>query len=392
MISKLPIIDASVAPGHVISAVMKMIGRNNREDFRQLLAAHNTCGSILLTSSGIAAFYLLLEAMKQCSLRREVLLPAYTAGSLVVAVQKAGLTPILCDVDTDNVNAHAKTYAASVTERTLAVVAVHLFGLPVEGIEELRQSIPPEVFFIEDCAQAMGTMVAGKPVGVFSDAALFSFNRGKNLSLGSGGYAHIFSEALQKLFPECLPVQKSGFSAFLTLIALSLAANRLFYGLMHPLLSRFKETAPPSDIIVGALSGFQAALGTVVYRAGEHTFEDRLSNARTFIQGLSGCPGITVPYFRVQDRPALNRFPLLCENADMRFRIKEALWRAGIETSEMYMRPLHHMFRLGYPSEAFPHARALAERLLTLPVHPRVTKGDIDTMITAIKKIARRQV
>jgi len=77
----------------------------------------------------------------------EVILPAYTAGSLVVAVGKAGLKPVLCDISLDNYNAAAPDMLRLVGADTLAVVCVHMFGIPVDGIEKLRQGMPAGVFF-----------------------------------------------------------------------------------------------------------------------------------------------------------------------------------------------------------------------------------------------------
>ena len=204
--------------------------------------------------------------------------------------------------------------------------------------------------------------------------------------------SQIFSERLKKIFPSPpASMHATGGSVF-TMAALSVAANRFLYGLLYPLIARYKETAPPEDVSVGVLSRFQSALGCRVYPSREDDFSARFSNGMKLCQGLRDCAGIGIVDVRACDRPVFNRFPLMCYDQDMRQRIQDALWRSGIESSRMYLRPLHHMFKLGYSPEAFPHAVMLAERLLTVPVHQRVTANDIDTMITCIRVVTRSTI
>ena len=136
-----------------------------------------------------------------------MILPAYTAGSLIVAVKKAGLIPVLCDISLDDFNADRSSVRAAIADNTLAVVMVHMFGIPVGYIEDLKAAMPNHVFLIEDCCQAMGSRIKDKPVGFFGDIGFFSFNRGKNLSANNGGCIitrnSSLEEPLRNAMKEC---------------------------------------------------------------------------------------------------------------------------------------------------------------------------------------------
>ncbi|MFH1768715.1 MAG: DegT/DnrJ/EryC1/StrS family aminotransferase, partial [Candidatus Omnitrophota bacterium] len=266
-IAKIPIAGCKIPAKDILFSL-----KNIFQDEKIVDLLKEKFGSILnkrrlfFFNSGLSCFYLILEALKQSSDKKEVILPAYTAGSLVVAVKKAGLTPVLCDISLDDFNMDIDSLGGVICEKTLCVLGVHMFGLVQKGLAELKERFP-DVFTIEDCAQAMGSKLKGKDVGIFGDISFFSFNRGKNLSTYGGGMIAAgdgkISELMQQAAlssgaPRLTLLEKT--DILFKLLALNLAINPLVYGLLYPVIARFKETMPPEDIIVRQYSGVQAGV------------------------------------------------------------------------------------------------------------------------------------
>lgn len=344
-------------------------------------------------SSGNAAFYAILTALKAGSSAAEVVMPAYTAGSLVVAVRKAGLKPVLADVSLRDFNGDAKLMAQAVNANTLAVLAVHMFGVGMDTVTDLKRSLPPGVRLIEDCCQSMGSSIAGRPVGSFGDVSFFSFGRGKNLSACGGGcimtddgqLARRIGDACSAL-PGPAPVRAAGELPWI--LAFSVAVNPWVYGIFNAMIAPFRESSPPADFAVEKMSPFRAALVLGIMKGFASASLRRSDNGRLIAKYLKDTPGVRLPSYGPGDRPVFYRYPVIFDD---RFSMREAcdaLMRSGIEPSRMYRRPLHHIFDLGYEKGAFPNACLMAERLLALPVDPSVREKDVARMARAIGRVA----
>ncbi|MBU2063259.1 MAG: DegT/DnrJ/EryC1/StrS family aminotransferase [Candidatus Omnitrophica bacterium] len=342
-------------------------------------------------NSGLACFYLILKALKQSSGKKEVVLSAYTAGSLVVAIKKAGLTPVLCDITLDDFNMDMNSLGGVICGKTLCVLGVHMFGIVQKGLVETRERFP-DVFTIEDCAQAMGSKLKGKDAGNFGDISFFSFNRGKNLSTYGGGLISARDEKIAGLIQKAAldsgapPLTLSEkIEILFKLLALNLAINPLVYGLLYPLISRFKDTMPPEDIIIKQYSGVQAGIALALLGGVKEISKNRYALGMKLIAGLKGTEGVILPKIDEATQPAFNRLPVVFEDLARRDRVEAALCKQGIETSRLYHQPLHQMFALGYKKDDFPNACYFAEHVLTLPTHPLLTECSLERIITTIK-------
>ncbi|MFA6216178.1 MAG: DegT/DnrJ/EryC1/StrS family aminotransferase [Candidatus Omnitrophota bacterium] len=390
MITKIPIIGAEFDSGDLMYALRHSGDELICNEFSFAVSLQMQEKYVYLVSSGIASLYLALMTLRQISGKREVVLPAYTAGSLVVAVKKAGLKPVLCDISMDDFNADIESLSGAVSENTLAVVCVHMFGIGMQSVSRIREKIPSGVFIIEDCAQAMGSKVQAKPVGSFSDISFLSFNRGKNLAAHAGGaimtnnkeLAEISSRLYAELSKQEGIWRNSNVAA--KTYCFGLAVNPFWYGLGFPLISLFKSTRPPRDFSIEKIPNFQAGLGLMLLKKADTFFTRRHHNGMRIIEALQESKGIIVPHIASDARPVFNRLPVVFKDINKVEEVRKRLWRAGIEASRMYLMPLHHMFELGYESSAFPHASYLAARLLTLPVHPGVPEDLLLKMIYII--------
>jgi len=344
---------------------------------------------LILTNSGLASFYLILLALKSRSSRTEIVLPAYTAASLVVAVKEAGLTAILCDIALTDFNLDTGALDKVVTPQTLAIVGIHMFGVPAEGLAVLRQRFPG-VSVIEDCAQAFGSTSRGVGVGNQADVSFFSFNRGKNLSTYGGGCVATDDARLaEAIRVELADLPQPSWSAvcalWIKMLLVAIVVHPWIYGTLYKILASFKDMSPPRDFVPQKYSGLQAHLGLRHLKQFERSAFRRVQNGQQLKAGLAGVAGISIPIFSDQASAAFTRFPLMVQDPQQRFRLKQALWQAGFETSEMYFQPLHHFFDLGYSPDDFPNAVYFSQRLLTLPSHPRVRSEDLARMLQVIR-------
>jgi perosamine synthetase len=137
-------------------------------------------------SSGTAALHLSLLALG-IGRGDEVIVPSFTFGATVHAVALTGATPVFADIDPETFCLHPQSVAAAVTERTAALLPVHLFGHPaaMDQLTVLAQRHGLAV--IEDAAQAVGARLHGQPVGSFGQTACFSFYPTKNMHSIEGG-------------------------------------------------------------------------------------------------------------------------------------------------------------------------------------------------------------
>jgi perosamine synthetase len=136
-------------------------------------------------SSGTAALHLALLAL-EIGPGDEVIVPAYTFPATANAVELCGARAALVDVDPDTFVVDSAAVAAALTPRTRAVMAVHLFGRPVDW-EALQTAVPQGVVLLEDAAGALGARYQGTPCGALGVAACLSFHPRKIVTTGEGG-------------------------------------------------------------------------------------------------------------------------------------------------------------------------------------------------------------
>ena len=157
---------------------------------------------VLFFSSGRAALWAALKAFARLKPeKREVIIPAYSCPSVVSATLKAGLRPVLCDVDPTDLGFEQDALARRINAGTLAVIVVHLYGYPAR-IDLARQlCYDSGIYLIEDAAQAFGNTYVDHPgikLGLAGDAGFFSFGRGKTLNLMHGGLLAVSSSDTYK--------------------------------------------------------------------------------------------------------------------------------------------------------------------------------------------------
>jgi len=151
------------------------------------------------------------DATIDASQKNQVIIPAWTCPLVPLAIEKLGLTPILCDLKKDHFDYNLKQLALKTNPNTLAIIATHIAGLVCDLAAIQHITDQHQTYMIEDAAQAMGAQYHQQSVGLFGDIGFFSLAFGKGLTSAEGGI--LFSkhpDLQQKLHAACqdLPVLK----------------------------------------------------------------------------------------------------------------------------------------------------------------------------------------
>ncbi|MFQ6103593.1 MAG: DegT/DnrJ/EryC1/StrS family aminotransferase [Candidatus Glassbacteria bacterium] len=353
--------------------------------FRRLLCEMTGRRYCALTGSGTTALYLILRSLKRLCLkdRCEVLMPAYTAPSLVLAMREAGALPVLTEVSITTFNQDLDAMKAAMCERTLAAMPVHMYGL-IEDISNLEESASRAgVFVIEDAASAMGSSVGGRPAGSMGDVSFFSFNRGKNISTVRGGAVltdreDIFEAVAEEQEKLRSPNGVMKLHTILKAVGLSLVWRPQFYSLLWPIACRYKYRGLHEDIELISYTEFQSGLGCSLMERREEIFSKRHENGTFLYDSLRGYEHVTTPSVAAGSYPVYNQFPILVQSP-LREEMIDRLTGVGLGVTTLYPLPIHRIYELGHceSPDPFPGASRLAREILLLPVHPGVSTLDL---------------
>lgn len=352
-------------------------------------------GFVFAVNSGTTAIYIALEAFKRIRPdRKKVIIPAYTAPVIKLPIERADLEMTLCEISRDTFNMDLNKLPELLSKDVLCVMPVHLFGIPTD-MRSIREIIgDKDIFILEDAAQSMGSRIDGREVGSLGDIGVLSFHRGKNLSTYSGGAILTNSPTLAGLCEAMVkglrdPGAIERFGYLLKLIVASQIVKPWIYGPFHPLVEPFKSRDIHYTFDTHAYTGLQAGVGLELLESLEGFSRTRYENGMLLTKGLEGIPGITIPKIRDGIWPAFNQFPLVVDDRGQIEGLTASLWNRGIETTRLYLKPMHRIFNLGYPEgpDPFPVASWLAEGLLLIPTHPYMTKRDIGMVSDTIGEV-----
>lgn len=351
--------------------------------FPAALQAFTGAPHLGLTCSGTAALVCILHALRGRSGRRKVIVPAYTCPLVVMAIARAGLQAMPCDVAAGSFELDANDLQALCDAQTLAVVPAHLAGR-VHALAEVAQIARRHgAFLIEDAAQALGAHTGDRSVGLGGEAGFFSLAAGKGLSLFEGGFwvcrdpllAEDIRAAAAALAPRrpllewqrCL--QLLGYALFYRPQLLDLVHGR---GVRAALARRDMIAACADDfsprIALHAVGAWRQAVGLRALPRLQ-AFQARLHDqALARLPQLQALPGVQI----LQDGPAAcgtwPSFLMLCPDAAAADRVLQAWWGAGAGVSRMFAHALtdYDYLRPWLPWRATPGARDLAARLVVV--------------------------
>lgn len=300
-------------------------------------------------NSGTAALHLGLVA---CGVGRgdEVIVPSFTFAATANAVSLAGAIPVFADIDPITFCVDPRAVESCITPRTVAIMPVHLYGHPanMSAISDIAGRHGLAVF--EDGAQAHMASWHGNQVGSFGRFAAFSFYPTKNMTSGEGGMVSTADPDVAR--------------------RVRLLRNQ---GMEH----RYQNE------IVGhnaRMTDIHAAIGRVQLRHLPEWTNSRRSNARFLDENISG---VVKPVEAEGARHVYHQYTVRVP-ADDREQIILKLAADGIGTGVYYPTPVHRLRSFGLDGLDLPETERASREVLSLPVHPRLRRADLESIVRAV--------
>ncbi len=293
----------------------------------------------------------LFIALKTLNIKHndEVITVANSWISTSETIGLTGATPVFIDIEEDFFNIDTSKIEEKITEKTKAIIPVHLYGQPanIEKIKQIAQK--HNLYLIEDCAQAHFAKFNNKFVGTFGDIATFSFYPGKNL----GAYGD----------------------------AGAIVTNNDDYATKIKMFARHGALVKHQHIIEGInsrLDAIQAAVLNVKLPHIDDWNQKRQNNALYYNQLLKNCKKINIP--KIRDK-AKHIFHLYVIRTEKRDELQKYLKENGISTAIHYPTPLPLQKAyeyLNYTPQDIPVASKYSKQILSLPMFPELTKEEIE--------------
>jgi dTDP-4-amino-4,6-dideoxygalactose transaminase len=314
-----------------------------------------------------------------------------------------GATPVCADIDPVSQNVSAETIAAKITDKTKAVVCVHLAGWPCDMEPIVRLARGHNLIVIEDCAQAHGAQYKGRPVGSLGDIAAFSFCQDKIMSTGGEGGMLVTND--EDIYKKCWAFKDHGKS------------YDAVYNREHEPGFRWLHESFGTNF---RMTEMQAAIGRCQLRKLDDWVKTRRENAAAFNRAFAELPALRLTLPPADIYHSYYKYymfvrPEMLKEGWSRDRIMQAVNDAGIPSfsgscSEIYLEKAFDELRTKSASNEavnsldsrlrgndeecepahnfrLPVAKELGETSLMLLVHPTLSKQNIEDTIAVVKKV-----
>ncbi len=321
--------------------------------FEQEFAAYSSARQGIAVNTGTSALHLALLAAG-VGRGDEVITVPFTFVATASAIDYTGARPVFVDIDPQNFTMDPKAVEAAITERTKAIIPVHLYGQPAD-MDPIRAIAERHgLVVIEDAAQAHRAEYKGHRVGSLGDMGCFSFYPGKNLgAYGEGGMVTTDSPAYARTIR----------------MLRDWGAEKKY----HHVLKGYNFR----------MEGIQGAVLRVKLPHLDAWTESRRTAAAHYDRLLAGSGIVTpkaMPY-------AYHVYHVYAIRTPHRAAWQEALQAKGIQTGIHYPTPVHLLpafADLGYREGQFPHAEAASREVLSLPMYPELTEAQCEEVARAL--------
>jgi len=306
----------------------------------------------------------------------EIITTPMTFASTVSMIILCGGTPVLVDTEPGTLNIDVSLIRAKITPRTRAVIPVHFAGqaCDMDPLFDLAREF--NLTIIEDAAHAAGTEYKGRRVGSLESISIFSFHPNKNITTGEGGMVCTADEALA----EEISLLK-------------------FHGMSREAWKRFSASGTPNyDILMPGfkynMMDLQAAIGIHQLPKLDGFIDRRREVAEYYNRELAGIAELALPaYAPYEQRHAWHLYTPLVRIEKLtidRDRFMEELKKHNIGSGLHYKAIHHHAWyrqHLNLPDSALPNASYASERILSLPLFPKMTEEDAADVVEAVKAV-----
>jgi dTDP-4-amino-4,6-dideoxygalactose transaminase/ubiquinone/menaquinone biosynthesis C-methylase UbiE len=350
---------------------------------------------VKLVGSGQVALYLILKGYSRLIPgKNEVIMPSYTAPSVYVTIKSGGLKPKIVDIVPNTMKYDVEKLKYAIGPNTLAILNIHPFGIGInpEYIREIPHVAEMKIPIIEDNAQGLGIKIYDKYAGTCTEAGFSSFNRGKNMPTEGGGIIFVrnreLADTISSMVDE-LPLSSFKKKDLLPIFTIlySLAVRPEIYGPMQRIIGRFKQTAPPSGTELMEYTREQATLLAMLMPRLERWNREKLKRANIYLSHFREVENISTIRVERGVLPAFNRFPVLCENIELRDKLENQLKKFGVEASSLYIKSIAEHF--GEDTKDLENGVEFSRKLLTLPLQPSLTTDEIKNIAEIVKFVCR---
>ena len=356
-------VDAVIASGMVVQG--PQVAAFEEEFSAQVVAgAHCVAVNSGTSAQHLAALACLGETDPAALAGAEVIVPSFTFAATGNSVAATGARPVFADIDPTTFTLDPASVEAAVTERTVAIEVVHLYGLPANMPEILAIAERHGLKVWEDCAQAHAAAIDGTPVGTFGEWGSFSFYPTKNMTSLEGGMVSTADPGL---------------------------ARRV-----RLLRNQGMERQYANELVGfnNRMTDVGAAVGRVQLTRLEGWTAQRQANAAVLDAGLAGVPGVVTPAVPEGYRHVYHQYTIRFEGAgaedraDAQRALKEE-W--GVGSGVYYPIPNHRLASLApyAPGLELPGTEKAARECLSLPVHPSLSQADLERVIEAVTAVAK---
>ena len=329
--------------------------------FEKAFADYCGCVCGVSTTSGTTALHLALASLG-IGEGDEVIVPTLTIASCAFAVLYTGARPVFVDCDPVTFNMDPELAQKAVTDRTRAIMPVHLYGHPCDMDEIGRIARDNRLFLVEDAAEAHGAEYKGRRVGGFGEIGCFSFFANKVITTGEGGMLVMNDPAL------------AGTARRLK----NLAHSQVRF-LHHEIGFNYRMT------------NIQAAIGLAQLEKIDQYVEKRRLNARMYNDRLLfECKEVTTPIQMPYARNSFWMYAILLESREQRDGLMRHLAQKEIGSRTFFI-PLHQQPVLKqYAEGSFPVADDVSARGMYLPSGTGLTEEEIDAVCDAVREYLKQ--
>ena len=356
-------VDAVLASGMVVQG--PQVAAFEEEFSAQVVAgAHAAAVNSGTSAQHLATLASLSDSGRPVDPEAEVIVPSFTFAATGNSVAAAGARPVFADIDPATFTLDPASVEAAITDKTVAIEVVHLYGLPANMPAILEIAGRHGLAVWEDCAQAHAAAIDGAPVGTFGQWGSFSFYPTKNMTALEGG---MVTTADAELARKVRLLRNQGME--------KQYANELV---------GFNNRMTDVNASVGRVQLGKLAGWTV----------QRQANAAALNEGLAGVAGVVTPFVPEGYTHVYHQYTIRFEGIegaarDEIARVLREEWRIG--TGVYYPIPNHRLPSLERfaPGLELPGTEKAARECLSLPVHPSLSPEDLDRIIEAIGAVAK---
>lgn len=368
----------------VLSSAQYIMGENVKE-FEKEISEYLGIKHSISVGNGTDALVIALKALG-IEEGDEVITTPFTFFATAESISFVGATPVFVDVDINTYNIDPAKIEERITEKTKAIMPVHIFGQPcdMDSINEIAKKHNLEV--IEDACQAIGSEYKGQKIGTLSDIACFSFFPTKNLGCAGDGGMIVTNDDELATICRALKTHGSGVN------------GQKAYNIINNIEEDTAEDNATDNTVYNPLKYYnyligqnsrldeiQAAILRVKLRKLDDWNDSRREHARFYNEQLKDTELVT-PFEAKNVKHIYHLYILQSEN---RTELINYLKEKGIATGIYYPIPLHlqkaYKF-LGYKEGDLPNAEYLSHRTFAIPMFAELTDEEKEYIVETLKK------